>query len=214
MSLPFKISKIQIYKELAPIFKKYGFEPLPEMWQFRQKTERGFNCFILSIQTYDHEAIVELHLGSRINIVEDFALKYMQLLKEFGPNAMTMIISEGRFKEKRFLRHHIKDEVELVLLKSQFEVFVQEQALPSLELWQDIENLNTIFNEDPLENQFFYNQYYRAIRGLILNRFVGDERYVILKEMYQEVLSKLDISDHQNAAFDKLTLILDGYHPN
>jgi hypothetical protein len=74
------LDKKKIFSFYSPIFEKHGFEARHELWQYRKESSHGFKAFIISISEYEDDCLVELHLGIRIDSVENFVYRYVHAL--------------------------------------------------------------------------------------------------------------------------------------
>ncbi len=208
------LDKKKIFSFYSPIFEKHGFQAVPELWQYRKETSNGFKAFIISISEYEEDCLVELHLGIRMDSVENFVYRYVQALPEFGPNMMTLVTSMARIQGLVFKRYSINSSESLQESYDQIAFFVNDVGLLKLDEWENLKSLNKVYNNDPYDLSLIYNSFNKAIRGLSLAKFSGNPNYQELKDKYRYMLEYKKYPPESMQFFDKLVSFLDNYSPN
>lgn len=182
---------IELFRKLEPSFKEADFVWLPDKNQFRKTTVNGFQNVIISVSTYDNERVIEVQLGVRSNLVEEMAQQFLTNYEAYKPDANTLIISIGGFKNDKYFRYKVKDLEELSACVASIEIFFKEHGFTFLERVSNIKVLDEIMNENPHKhNKYIYNQAHRCFKGIILAK-VNDRHHLFgLIEIYRTYLLK------------------------
>ncbi len=214
MSTLKRINKENIHNYFKDYFEEKGFSIESNKWQFKKNNPKGFDTVIISLSEFETDYILEFHLGKRLNQIENFALAYLNYPTEFSKNSMTMFCSFARLKGKKYERYSLQNFEDLEYIGKELDIFLNTLGLRVLEQWASLLNLNAIFNEDPYSLNMFYNSFTKAIRGTIINRFVGDERYELLEQVYRTILYKNGVPKQRVKDYEKLNSFLRIYSPN
>jgi len=200
---------------LDPFFCEKGFEWLAEWHQFRQLTAQGFNAFIFSVSGYESAALMDAHLGIRINAVEQIVFGYTNGSVGFKPNSMTLVVPLCRLFGKQMERFEITGKMATQLsAKSMLHQF-QEKGKPFFDQYGTLNALDLFYNENPEKSiPLIHNQINRCFRGITISKLTQSDRFDYLTVTYRTVLEKRYAPQVTLDKFDRLVWILQGYSPN
>ncbi|MCB0578026.1 MAG: hypothetical protein KDD10_01785 [Phaeodactylibacter sp.] len=175
----------RIAERLIPFFREWGFTWLPHLHQFRQSTERGFTCVILSVSDYGDSSLLEAHLGIRIDDVENIAFPFTNGLPGFQPDSMTLATPLARLFGQAFERFEVSDENSADEAVAAIRAQLQEKGLKFLRRYSSLEHMDALFNETPEEPlRLAHNQANRCFRAAVLARLLPRRDFESLAETY------------------------------
>ncbi len=208
------LEKNQVLDFFKVYFRSKGFLSGNSPWNFIKKNEAGFDSIIVSIAEYESDFVMEFHLGKRINQIENFAGAFLNYSDVYSSYSMSMFSSFARLRNENYQRFSIKNFNDLSLISNHLNDFLKNRGFRVLEQWSSLINLNHIYNEDPYSMNMFYNHYSKAVRGIIINKFIGDERYELLYQVYKSILLKNSVPEDRMNNFERLNSFLSIYSPN
>lgn len=209
-----KLARKQIFDFFKKRFERKGFNPNEGLFQFKKDNLAGFDTVIISLSEYDSDFLIEFHLGKRIDKVEKFASAYLDYPSDFSNYSMTIVCSFARLNSRKFQRFTISNYEDLKKIAEEMDDFLNKRGFRVLEQWSSLTNLNSVYNEDPYSMNMFYNPFTKAVRGTIINKFIGDERYELLQQVYKSILHKNGVPERSIQEYQRLSSFLNIYSPN
>jgi hypothetical protein len=191
-----------------------GFKFLPDLNQYRRSTNYGFECILVTETAYDKELLVEIHIGVRHDELEKAMYQLTHGLFSFEADSMSFVTSLGRLSGKMFLRFQINNENQLALMQSFVSEYLEKSGFEFLDQLGDINFLEALYNGKPEDKQYFYNFFHKALRGLVLARYVDNPLYYEVKERYYNELLKNGYPAQDLDKFKKLAMVMNTYSMN
>jgi hypothetical protein len=208
-TMSLKSLEISLYNHLNHFLAKKSFILLPDYKQFRKETDTGFQNLILSSSRYADELWIEVNIGVRVNMVEDFAQQFLDIPIEYRQHANTLITSFGRLSDTKYLRYKIVNQEDVEICFEAIKDFMHDRGLEFLDYASHIKNLDTIFNEKPHKpNKYLYNQTHRCFKGIIIAKITDNPQFLTLLDQYQSALERMQTSDREMENYMKLVNFL------
>lgn len=206
----------QIAEALAPLLQAKGYDWLPRLHQFRRSTEKGFTCVILSLSPFEDRAFAEMHLGVRIDDVENLAFPFTNGLPGFQPDSMTLVTPIAQLFGQRYERFELDPQEGPAHAIQCFEQQLEMQGLAFLEQHNDLSTLEQVFNESPGERlPLVHNQINRCFRGLVMAKLKQRPVLDELAAQYGQALSEQCFAPQATLdKFDRLYAFLKHYSMN
>lgn len=209
---PFETS---LYRQLASFFDKHDFVLLPEKKQFRKVTSTGFQNIILSASYYGPTTLLDVNFGGRNEQVEQIAQQFLPTLTDFRPDANTLLISIGKYKQVNPPRYIIRTDSELGTVCTQITEFFTETGFELIDRSMSLGTLDSILNENPvLPCPFVYNQTFRCYKGLTVASLTHNPHFLGLIDLYHHQLSRQGQNAYEAMNFDRLVTYLQHYSAN
>jgi hypothetical protein len=208
------MSTNQILHAVHDITAPEGFELLKDLNQFRKPTTHGFQTILLSITPYDEEFIVEVQIGARHNQVEKTIYQLTNGLISYQQDSMTFVTSLGRLAGNLFLRFQVEQEKQLVLMQEFIHDYLHQNGFEFLKQLSDIHFIEALYNNKPSDSTYFYNYFYKALRGLVLARYVDNPNYVRIRDTYALELDKRGVPLVNIKKFNSLAMVMNNYSAN
>lgn len=204
-----------VISELGTCITVQGFKFSGANGQFTLRFSGGFQSVIIATTQYDHDVVVEIHLGIRHVRIENLTYSIAKGLKEFESNSHTFLTSMGRLSGKRYLRYTCKNLADILNAKTDLEAFMNNHGWSFLTQITDMRQLHKLFNTfSDYNNRLFYNDYVRAIKGLTIARLVDFNSYQKLKETYEMRLLNAKYPESYISSYHALMLLLENYSEN
>jgi hypothetical protein len=198
-----------LYHHLNHYLVIKNFYWIPESKQFRKQTERGFQNIILSCSSYADEMWVEVNMGVRVDLVEDFAQQFLDVPIEYRKHANTIITSIGRLSDTKYLRYKITHEEDVEVCYEAIKDFMQERGFEFLEYASHLKNLDKMLNEQPSKaSNYLYNQTHRCFKAIIVAKLNNNPHFFELIDTYQQVLERLQVGEKEIDRYLKLVNFL------
>ncbi|RYF67757.1 MAG: hypothetical protein EOO39_20645 [Cytophagaceae bacterium] len=209
---PFETS---LYRQLARFFGQHDFALLPEKKQFRKVTPTGFQNIILSPSYYGPTTLLDVNFGCRNEQVEQIAQQFLPTLTDFRPDANTLLISIGKYKQVNPPRYSIRTDSELDTVCAQITDFFEETGFGLIENSMSLGTLDTILNDNPAQPcPFVYNQTFRCYKGLTVASLTHNPHFLGLIDLYRHQLTRQSQNAYEAMNFDRLVSYLQHYSPN
>lgn len=201
---------------MSPPLKEHGFDWLPRLHQFRQSTENGFSCLILSSSPANSGSIMEAHVGLRIDDVENLAFPFTNGLPGFRPDSMTLVTPIARLYNQRFQRLTLQDERDQKAAARLFGAQFKEKGIPFVETYNKRSDLDHLFNHSPSDPlPLVHNQINRCFRGIVIAKLTQRPDFEAVVQAYATALrDTLYAPDATIAKFDRLAGFLRHYSMN
>ena len=201
-------------ESLYPFLSPYDFEAEYASCQFRRKDDRGFSSIIISTGG-TLPALVELHLGIRLDLVEQLAYQFTSGLAEYGPHSTTLITSAGRILGQPYHRFSLDRLSDVSQIATQIRQFMLEYGFAFLEKYRRIEALDELFNATPHEKSpYFTHRLHRSLRGIILGKLVDRPHWERLVTGYRAQLTLHGTPEPMMHNYDRLADYLRAFSIN
>ncbi|MEM6362237.1 MAG: hypothetical protein AAF731_19265 [Bacteroidota bacterium] len=192
-----------------------GFKFSGANGQFTRDFSGGFQSIIIATTQYENDIVAEIHLGIRHERIENMIYGVTKGLKEFESNSHTILISMGRLLGKRYHRYTCQNIVDVLNAQMELEAFMDDHGSYFLNQITDMGRLHGLFNTfSDYNDQLFYNDYIRAIKGLTIARLVDFNSYQELKYQYERRLKRANYPKSYESSYNALVLLLDSYCEN
>lgn len=192
MTLTQEFTLEYLLDELRLEYASSAFELIRGKNQLRRTVSSGFQNIILSVSEYEDLCMIECFIGVRIENIEEIVLPYTRISPNFYKDALTIIISYGKFVGspfKKFKASSIDDLDEIVHVLIQF---LWKEGMPFFDEYTNEDNIDILVNSDPYTpSNFFFNQENRCLRGITAAKLTQNPKYYELVPIYEQILQKL-----------------------
>ena len=204
-----------LHRQLAPFFAEHQYTLLAEKRQFRKNTATGFQNVIFSLSFYGDETWLEVNFGCRSEQIEQIAQQFLNNLRDYRPDANTLIVSIGKFTDVKYFRYKIITPDDLSDVCCQIQDFFTEQGFAFLDQSGTLPVLDSILNQQPnLPSKYVYNQTHRCYKALIAARLNHNPRFDGLTDAYRHLLMRQTQNIHEQQNFERLVSYLQHYSAN
>lgn len=192
MTLTQEFTLEYLLDELRLEYASSAFELLRSKNQLRRMISTGFQTIMLSVSEYEDVCMIECFLGVRIEDIEEIVLPYTRTSPIFYEDALTIIISYGKYLGKplkKFKARSVDDLDEIVHILIQF---LWKEGMPFFDEYGNVDKMDLLINSDPhTPSNFFFNQENRCLRGITAAKLTQNPKYYDLVFMYEHILEKL-----------------------
>ena len=122
----------KFYDQLDSFFQLHGFGFLTDQNQYRKSTQNGFQNIIFSISESHNVFWVEVNFGVRLEFVEQIAQHFLNNSFGYRPAANTLVISIGKFLEKKYFRYKVSNEEDFDLVTQEIRSFFEVKGFAFL----------------------------------------------------------------------------------
>jgi hypothetical protein len=204
-----------IMTALRPRLEAAGFSWHAPLHQFRRATPAGFVCVILAVSDFVDSALVEAHLGIRIDRVERLVFDHLNGAPGFRADSMTLVTPLARLYERRSQRFAVSDRASAAAAATQVAQQLDERGLSFLDTFSELLPLERLFNGAPEETvSLLHNPIHRCFRGLALAKLGDRPDLPALYATYREQLKEPYAADWALVPFTALAQGLLGYSLN
>lgn len=206
----------RFHELMQPLFQEKGFYFVPAFKQYRKLTPIGFQCVIFSFSHYPDGSLVEVHLGIRVDMVEQLAFPYTNGLPGFKEDSLTLVTPLARLFGMPFDRFDLVNRQDLVQASRKINYQLDEKGWQFLQANMRLTHLDQLFNNHPEKKlHLVHNQANRYLRGITIARLNQDPNFQSLAQIYRRQLKLLPTAtDGIRHGFDRLFQFLLGYSPN
>jgi hypothetical protein len=149
--------------------------------------------------------LVEINIGTRIDLVEELAYQFTTGLRSFQENSNTLITSMGRIMQQPYFRFEVHQSVDIREVAEQIKAFMETQGFDFLEKYSTISELDKLFNDKPREKlPYAYNHLNRCLRGIVLARMADRKDFPAIAATYRNTLLKSSTAPPLLEKYDKL----------
>ena len=203
-----------IFDYLAPFFREYQFEALPQKKQFRRSTVDGFSNVIFSVTYIDTgESAIEVNIGNRLHLVEKLVEQFVEHKHHHESN--TIITSIGRLQGRPYFRYKARTEADIKQVCDQLIAFMEPAGLVFLENHAHLKQLDKVFNDAPLAPcHLLYNQMYRCLRGVVIGKLSNRDNFTDLAGLYRLSLEKQAAPEQLKEGYERLAKYLSTFSTN
>ena len=190
--------------QLGSFFELYDFTTVSAYYQFRKRHPTGFNNVIVSVGNA-WPTLAELHLGVRIDLVEQLVYQFTSGLAEYGPHSTTLFTSAGRVLGQPYHRYPVDHPSDIEPVAEQMKQFMYADGFHFLKKYQRIEALDTLFNEEPHQKSpYLTNRLHRSLRGIILAKLAHRDHWQRLVIGYRAQLTLRGTPEPMMQSYDRL----------
>ncbi len=187
----------------------------PQWEQFRKLTPGGFQSLILSVSEYPDASLFELHLGIRLDAVENMAYPFTNGLMGFQANSLTLVTPLAKLHGHSFQRFELAPGEEVGRPLDEIAGQLAHGGFSFLEKYNRLEEMEQLFNRHPHHPlPLVHNQINRCLRGLVLARLTDRTDFERLATLYRDRLRALRAPDATLHKYDRLRSYLRSYAPN
>jgi len=199
-----------LFFSLKHLLAAEGFYALPQLRQFRRDTREGFQNIVLSSSKYESDLMVKVHLGSRLNLVEDWVQQFLHTSLTYRPNSNTIITDFGKLYEQKHFCYRISNTSDFDHTVADFNKRMDEQGNRFLIKVSRVRKVNRLLNACPNEKSDYYihNHIHRYFKALTVARICNHPHFLGLIETYYGFLLKSKVPESVLADYDKLTSFL------
>jgi len=207
--------KKRLVHGLASRLEDKDFVYTPQWEQFRKTTSGGFQSLILSISEYPDISLFELHLGIRLNAVENLAYPFTNGLMGFQANSMTLVTPLAKLHGHAFQRFELSPGEAVDKPMEEIGKQLENGGFSFMEKYHSLEEMEKLFNRHPHHPlPLVHNQINRCLRGLVLAKLINRTDFEKLASLYRERLQVLRAPDATIHKYDRLRSYLRTYAPN
>lgn len=204
----------QYKEELFHGFEKkvsvIDFKFLPHLNQFRKETTEGFQNIVLSCSKYESELIVKVHLGSRLNIVEDWVNQFLNTPLNYQSNSNTIVTDLGKLSNEKYFSYHIVDLKDIEETIADMDHRMQTQGYRFLTKVSRVRKVNRLLNHCPSKkcDYYIHNHIHRYFKALTVARICNHPHFLDLIETYYAFLIQYHAPEKTLQDYDKLVSFL------
>ena len=166
------------------------YQLLLPLHQLRKETGSGFHSIIIAAGPAT-PTLAELHLGIRIDVVEDLVYQFTSGLAGYGPHSTTLIASAGRVQGVPYWRYELSKPDDCAAVARQMSEFLEAAGFLFLQKYQRIEALDALFNGEPQQKLLLLpNLLHRSLRGVVLAKLTQRSRWEQLVGSYRDQLMR------------------------
>ena len=189
---------------LAPYARSHGYVLLAAQNQFRKSTNQGFfNLIVAAGPTFP--ALAELHLGIRIDLVEQLVYQFTIGLAGYGPHSTTLITSGGRIVGEPYQRYSLEQATDVSAVTQRMKDFLRTEGFPFLEEYGHVKPLDELYNRRPDEKSpYLTNALNRILRGIILAKLAQRNSWSDLVSDYRSQLIQRGTPESLVERYDRL----------
>lgn len=204
-----------LYQLLTPFFAGHAYQLVPQRKQYRRWIGSGFQNVILSPAFYGDETVLEVNFGCRNEQVEQIAQQFLNNSVDFWPDANTLIISIGKFRDLPYFRYKIRSPGELTDACDQIKAFFTEEGFDFLDRSGNLPHLDHLLNDHPSQPcPYVYNQAHRCYKGMIAARLNHNPHFDGLIDSYRHLLVRQTQNPYEQLHFERLVAYLQHYSAN
>ena len=193
-----------LINSLTDFFTAHDFVPLEAYHQFKKEHEGGFSNVIISVGN-SLPALAELHVGIRLNLVEQLAYQFTSGLTEYSPHSTTFITSAGRILNQPYHRYPLERPSDIELVAEQMKQFMHFYGFDFITRYQGIRPLDELFNAEPYgKSLYFTNRLHRSLRGIILAKLTHRDHWPRLVIGYRAQLTLRGTPEPMMRSYDRL----------
>lgn len=202
-------------ESLSPFLAALAFIPFPKLNQYRLASNEGFQCVIYSWSHYDDLSLLEIHVGIRLDAVENLAFPLTNGLPGFAPDSMTLVTPLAKLRGKRHQRYKIETEEDVQKAWKEIEQHLRDDGLAFLNRYSDLDAMDALFNDQPEKLlPYIYNAANRCLRGITLAKLTGRGDFDRLVRAYRQQLKLQHATDVTMEKYEQLVDLLRQYSDN
>lgn len=197
------------YADLLQFWDPYlhdeGYSVLPHLHQWRKKTDAGFQCVILSLLPVPEGQLLEVHVGLRIDAVEEMVFSFTNGLPGFRRDSLSLVTPLGKISGRFPQRWLLRKEEDWSAVGEKWNRQRMEEGVPFLQRYTSLAGLHQLLNLQLDEKcPYIHNQYYRAFRGMAVAKLTSYPALEELAEAHRLQLETLRAPDYIVQRFERL----------
>ncbi len=194
---------------------EHEYYAMPEFGQYRQSFEDGFFAIILAATTYPDKTLCEVHLGVRLDRIENLVYPFTNGTRSFAEHSMTLITPLARLAGQDHLRYELFDPASATSALEDIQERLSQAGLDFLEEHSDLDSMDLLYNEESDRVAYLtHNRLNRCLRAITLARLSGREEYPdIVKACRRELREHFELPERLRR-FDELARLLLRYCEN
>lgn len=178
-----------IYKHLQPIFHSHGYKNIPGRQQFRKESPQGFKNVHFTVCGNAEEPLIKIHLGIRINKVEDLLEQFLQEPGKNSGDKLTVAASVSRFFQQSHRPALLTDERKFRDNYQEITSFMKQKGFRFLESMSRLKRIDGLLNRKPeLPSPFMPNQMHRCFKGIAMASILHRTDFDKLVTIYSSYL--------------------------
>jgi hypothetical protein len=204
----------KFYEQLDIFFQSQGFGFLPDQKQYRKSTQNGFQNIIFSISEAQNVFWVEVNFGVRFEFVEQIAQQFLNNSFGYRPAANTLVISIGKYLEKKYFRYKISNEAEFDKVTQEIRKFFDEKGFAFLKTADSLIFIEETLNDSPtMPCRYVYNQVHRCFKGIVAAKISNNCNFITISNIYRHFLLK-NGTEEDLLSYERLISFLHHYNAN
>ena len=204
----------KFYDQLDTFFQLRGFGFLTDQNQYRKSTQNGFQNIIFSISESENVFWVEVNFGVRFEFVEQIAQQFLNNSFGYRPAANTLVISIGKFLEKKYFRFKVSNEDDFDIVTQEITNFFEEKGFAFLKTADSLNFIEETLNDSPtMPCRYLYNQVHRCFKGIVAAKISDNCNFATITNIYRHFLLK-NGTDEDLLSYERLILFLHHYNAN
>ena len=204
----------KFYDQLDSFFQLHGFGFLTDQNQYRKSTQNGFQNIIFSISESHNVFWVEVNFGVRLEFVEQIAQQFLNNSFGYRPAANTLVISIGKFLEKKYFRYKVSNEEDFDLVTQEIRSFFEEKGFAFLKKADSLNFIEETLNDSPtMPCRYLYNQVHRCFKGIVAAKLSDNHNFSTITNIYRHFLLE-NGTDEDLLSSERLILFLHHYNAN
>ncbi len=204
----------RFFERLDGFFSSHGFGLCLDQKQFRKSTQNGFQNIIFSISANQNIYWIEVNFGVRFEFIEEIAQQFLNNSYGYRPSANTLVISIGKFLEKKYFRYKISDEEEFQKVVEEIKDFYLNKGFDFLNTADSLSFIEEKLNDAPsLPCRYLYNQVHRCFKGIVAAKLNDNHNFTTLANIYRHFLLKQG-TDDDLINYERLLSFLHHFHAN
>lgn len=149
--------------------------------------------------------LAELHLGVRLDRVEQLGYQFTLGLTEYGLHSTTLITSAGRISGQPYQRYTLDQPTDVDTTARQMMDFMDAAGFDFLNKYGTLQALDKLFNNQPTEKSLFLvNPLHRSLRGIILAKLTQRNAWEQLVDTYRTQLVRRGTPEPLIYRYDRL----------
>ena len=194
----------KLWSEVNPYFASHGFTRIDAPPQFRKVHKGGFECVVISVGN-TLPTLAELHVGIRLDTLEQLVYQFTAGLNDYGPHSTTLITSSGRILGQPYHRFSIEQASDIYSVAEQMKQFMQSDGFAFLEKYRHLKALDALFNDEPDEKSIYLtNELHRSLRGITLAKLAQRDNWTQLVIDYRIQLTRRGTPETAMKSYDLL----------
>lgn len=203
-----------LLRSLAQYAHLQNYELLATHYQLRQITDQGFiSLTVAAGPTFP--TLAELHLGVRIDLVEQLVYQFTTGLSGYGPHSTTLITSTGRIVGKPYQRYPLERPEDVSAVVQQMKDFLWTTGFSFLEEYRHLKSLDELYNHQPdRKSPYLTHELHRSLRGVALAKLAQRGRWSDLVNVYRHQLVQRGTPEPLVDRYNRLVSYLETFSVN
>jgi hypothetical protein len=198
-----------LFEKLRIFFQDFGYEYLPQKFQYRKLTEEGFQNVVYTIEYINDETWIELFLGARNTVIEHAAQQFLDTPKDYIADSNTIIASIGKLNNLKYFKYEITTKNDAMDTFEEIKTYFTEFGFEFLAKTNSIKHIEYLLNNKPkLPCKFVLNETNRYIKGLVAAMILKLDTSENIYKTYLTALLAVENNDIEVLKFNKIYAFL------